>query len=36
MVWGNDVSSQSKLDIYRIVKHQFGVEDYVKMNMNKN
>ena len=33
--WGNDVSSQSKLDIYRIVKHQFGVEDYVKMNMNK-
>ena len=33
--WGNDISSQSKLDIYRIVKYQFGVEDYVKMNMNK-
>lgn len=33
--WWNDVLSQSKLDIYKILKHQFGVEDYIKMNMNK-
>ena len=32
---GNDVASQTKLDNLRIVKHEFGAEEYVKFVMNK-
>ena len=33
--WGNDVASQTKLNNYKIMKHEFGVEEYVKFVMSK-
>ena len=33
--WGNDVASQTKLDNYKIMKHEFGAEEYVKFVMSK-
>ena len=33
--WGNDVASPTKLDNYKIMKHEFGAEEYVKFVMSK-
>ena len=33
--WSNDVMSQNKFDVYRIVKQNFCVENYVKLNFKK-
>ena len=33
--WGNDVASQTKLDNYKIMKQEFGAEEYVKFVMSK-
>ena len=33
--WLNDVSSQSKLVNYKLLKENFECENYVKMNLNK-
>ena len=33
--WGNDVASQTKLDNYKIMTHEFGAEEYVKFVMSK-
>ena len=32
--WGNDVASQTKLDNYKIMKHEFGAVEYVKFVMS--
>ena len=34
--WLNDVSSQSKLSNYKLLKENFECENYVKMNLNKH
>ena len=33
--WSNDVMSQNKLDVYRLVKQNFCAENYVKLNFKK-
>ena len=33
--WGSDVASQTKLDNFKIMKHEFGAEEYVKFAMSK-
>ena len=33
--WANDVASQTKMDNYKIMKHEFGAEEYVKFVMSK-
>ena len=33
--WGNDVASQTKLDNYKIMKHELGAEEYVKFVLSK-
>ena len=33
--WSNDVMSQNKLDVYRLVKQNFCAENYIKLNVKK-
>ena len=33
--WSNDVMSQNKLDVYRLVKQNFCAENYIKSNLKK-